>query len=75
MPSAMVDPPLGQGRVLDRVVHIGEAQGLDPITRIRLELKRRRRDAADQAAAADRHDQGVQLRHGLQHLQASPGRR
>jgi hypothetical protein len=57
-------------RVLDRVVHVGKAQRLhadhpDP----GLEALGRGRHAADQAAPAHRHDQGLELRHRLQHLQ------
>ena len=72
MPSAMVDPPWGKAACLTALYMLGKRRVWTPITRMPgLERLGRRRNAADQAAAADRHHQGVQLRHGLQHLQAT----
>ena len=77
MPSAMVLAPLGMLRALDRVDHRREALGLhaDDLD-ARLARARRHRDAGDQAAAADRHHQRVELRAPLEHLErhrALPG--
>ena len=55
---------------MDGVVHRGIEPGLDAHdAQRRLDRFRRNGDAADQAAAADRDDQRVELRHRLEHLQ------
>ena len=70
MPSASVSPRIGTICAFDHVVHRWVKRGLHANdTRVRLERFGRDRHAGDQPAAADRHDQHVEIGHCRQHLE------
>ena len=70
MPSASVEPPQRDGLALQRMEHRGEELDLDPDhLDPRLQGLGGERGAAHDAAAADRHDDGLELGIVVEHLE------